>query len=139
MGIATVDGQTTHEFAAVVDPASLLVGASETGLTGLRPPNEDLLILQQRLHSLPTELHLFLSNAGLPVRVITSATLFGSSYSTDEQVDLLSVNGPVRVAAPPGWQVISSGQAAEYDGLTIFGHTKSCPALTRGRRAPIGG
>jgi hypothetical protein len=138
-GTATVDGQSTTEYSARVNPASLLVGASEAELTGLRPPNEDLLILQQSLHTLPTQLHLFLSDSGLPVRVVTSATLFASTYSTDEQVDLLSVNAPVQVAAPPGRQVISSGQAAEYDGLTIFGHTKPCPALTRGRHAPIGG
>ena len=138
-GAATVDGQRTTEFSARVDPAPLLVGASETDLSGLRPSNEDLLILQQRLHTLPTQLHLFVSDSGLPVRVITSDTLFGSTYSTEEQVDLLSVNAPVQIAAPPGRQVISSGQAAEYDGLTIFGHTKPCPALTRGRRAPIGG
>jgi len=138
-GAVTVDGQNTTEFSARVDPAALLVDASETDLPVLRPSNEDLLILQQRLRTLPTQLHLFLSDSGLPVRVITSATLFGGTYSTDEQVDLLAVNAPVQVAAPPGRQVIGPRQAGEYDGLTIFGPTKPCPALTRGRRAPIGG
>jgi hypothetical protein len=137
-GVATVDGQSTTKFSARVDPASLLAGASETDLPGLRPSNEDLLILQLRLHTLPTQLHLFLSDSGLPVRVTTSA-LFGRGFLTDERVDLLSVNSPVSVVVPPAGQVISETQAAKYDGLTSSGHTKSCPALTRGRRAPIGG
>src|SRR5487761_1914936 len=69
MGVATVDGERTTEFSALVDPASLLVGASETELPGLRPPNEDILILQQKLRTLPTQLHVYLSDSGLPVRI----------------------------------------------------------------------
>jgi hypothetical protein len=76
--------------------------------------------------------------SGLHVRVITSAR-FERTYLTGEQVDVLSVNSPVSIAAPPAGQVIGQGQAAEYDGFVLFGHTKPCPALTRGRRAPIGG
>jgi len=137
IGVATVDGERTTEFFALVDPASLLVGASETELPGLRPPNEDILILQQKLRTLPTQLHLYLSDTGLPVRISTSA-LFGTDYLTAEQVDLISVNSPISVAAPPAKLVIPARQAAEYDGLALFNHLKPCPALERERRAPIG-
>ncbi len=138
MGVATINGQRTAEFTARVAPASLLAGVSEPELPALQSHNEDTLILQQHLRTLPTQLHLFLSASGLPVRVITSAR-FARTYLTGEQVDVLSVNSPVSIAAPPADQVIGWAQAAEYEGLDPFGHTKQCPALTRGRRAPIGG
>jgi hypothetical protein len=90
------------------------------------------------LPGISPQLHLFLSASGLPVRVITS-TRFARNYLTGEQVDLLSINSPVSIAAPPADQVIGWARAAEYEGFMPFGHTKPCPALTRGRRAPIGG
>jgi hypothetical protein len=138
VGVATVDGQRTTEFTARVDPASLLVGVSEPELPPLQSHNEDTLILQQHLRNLPTQLHLFLSASGLPVRVITS-TRFARTYLTSEQIDALSVNSPVSIAAPPANQIIGWAHAAEYEGYLLFGHTKPCPAFTQGRRAPIGG
>jgi hypothetical protein len=84
------------------------------------------------------QLHLYLSPSGLPVRVVTSASV-AHTYLAGERVDVLSVNPPVSIAAPPADQVIGDARASEYEGLGLFGHTKSCPVLTRGGRAPIGG
>jgi hypothetical protein len=137
VGVATVDGQRTTEFTARVDPASLLVDVSERELPALQTRNEDTLIVQLHLRALPTQLHLFLTASGLPVRVSTSARI-ARTYLTGEQIDVLSVNSPVSIAAPPANQVIGLVQAAEYEGF-LSGHTKPCPALTRKRRAPIGG
>jgi hypothetical protein len=137
VGVATVDGQRTTEFTARVDPASLLVDVSERELPALQTHNEDTLIVQLHLRTLPTQLHLFLTASGLPVRVTTSARI-ARTYLTGEQIDGLSVNSPVSIAAPPANQVIGSVHAAEYEGF-LSGHTKPCPALARKRRAPIGG
>ena len=137
VGVATVDGQMTTEFTARVDPASLLVGVLERELPTLQIHNEDTLIVQLHLRTLPTQLHLFLTASGLPVRVTTSARI-ARTYLTGEQVDVLSLNSPVSIAAPPANHVIGFVHTAEYEGF-LSGHTKPCPALTRKRRAPIGG
>ena len=138
VGVVTVDRQRATEFTARVDPAALLTGVSEHDLPALQSDNEDTLILQLHLYTLPTQLHLFLTASGLPIRVITSAR-FSRTYLSSEQVDVLSVNSPVSIAAPTADQVIGWLRAAEYGGFRLFGHTKLCPSLTRGQRAPTAG
>jgi hypothetical protein len=136
VGAATVDGQRTTEFATTVDPSVLLRGVSEHDLPALAHSNEAVLILQTRPRTAATHLRLFLSAAGLPVRVVTTAT-FARSYEDTEQTDVLGINVPVQARQPPTRSIISEVQSLAYDGLTLFGKTKPCPGL--GGRAPIGG
>lgn len=85
-GPVTVDGQQTSEFTSTVVPA-VLFGFPEPGLPTLA-------------EALPPEkLQVFLSESGLPLRVVVTRRTEG--YSLTETTDLLAVNLPVSIKAPP--------------------------------------
>jgi hypothetical protein len=136
VGAATVDGQRTTEFAATVDPAVLLRRVSAQDLPASTRNNESILIIQLHLRTAPTQLRLFLTAWGLPVRVITTGT-FARSYEDTEQTDVLAVNVPVQARRPPTRSIISEAEWLSYTGLTLFRNTKPCPGVAT--RAPIGG
>lgn len=81
VGPATVDGQQTTELAATVEPFALLVGPSN-------PTVKDT-----------TQLEVFVTEAGLPLRVVRSQQ-FGA-ISTTDTTDVLATNVAVSVKAPP--------------------------------------
>jgi hypothetical protein len=110
-GRATADGQQATEFTAVVDPAMLLKGISERQLGMLTINNEDVLILQLHLRSLPTRLHVFITESGLPIRVVASARM--GSYATSETTDMLATNTPINLKRPSTRQTISEAQFAK--------------------------
>jgi hypothetical protein len=82
VGSAVVDGQQTTELKATVRPLALIQGASskESG-------------------ELTEQLEAFVTETGLPVRVVRSERIEGVSLS--ETTDVLAVNVPVTVKPPP--------------------------------------
>jgi hypothetical protein len=112
VGPAKVDGRQTTEFTALVDPAMLLKGVSERELRSLTINNEDLLILQTHLSSLPTNLQVFITGSGLPVRVVTSARS-GPSYAISETTEILAVNIPIKLRRPSARSTIDEADFAK--------------------------
>jgi hypothetical protein len=109
VGPATVDGQQTTEFTALVDPAMLLKGVSERELRSLTINNEDLLILQTHLSSLPTNLQVFITRSGLPVRIVTSARS-GPSSAISETTEILAVNISIKLRRPSARRTIDEAE-----------------------------
>ncbi len=90
-GSAVVDGQQTTELKATVRPLALIRGTT---------PKEGGELVEQ--------LEAFVTEAGLPVRVIRSERLAGISVS--ETTDVLAVNVPVVVKAPPARKTIAGAK-----------------------------
>jgi hypothetical protein len=81
VGPATVDGQQTTELAATVEPLALLVGPSNATVKDT------------------TALELFVTESGLPLRVVRSERFGGISIT--QTTDILATNVTVSVKAPP--------------------------------------
>lgn len=92
VGPATVDGQQTTELTASVRPLALIKGASNGG------------------PELSVALKLFVTEAGLPLRVTRSEQLGGISIT--QTTDILAINVAVAVKAPPKRRTIG-GAALE--------------------------
>jgi hypothetical protein len=107
-GPVTVEGQPTTEFTAQVEPL-LLVG-------GLTPKQEAAV----RKHRLPVTLSVFIAESGLPLRVVSE---FGAGASQIvETTEILAVNVPVAVKAPPSRRTIGEKQL----GTVILGGRLRC-------------
>jgi hypothetical protein len=91
VGSAVVDGQQTTELKATVRPFALIQGASskESG-------------------ELTEQLEAFVTETGLPVRVVRSEHIEGVSLS--ETTDVLAVNVPVTVKPPPADKTIGEAR-----------------------------
>jgi hypothetical protein len=100
VGPATVDGQQTIEFSAAVDPFKLVKGLTQEDVTNLEGD------------PLVDRLTLYLTESGLPVRVLESihngagANMVSSSATTD----ILATEVPVRVTAPPAAKTIDEAR-----------------------------
>jgi hypothetical protein len=90
-GSAVVDGQQTTVLKATVRPFALIQGATS------KEGNE-----------LAVQLEAFVTETGLPVRVTRSEHIEGISVS--ETTDVLAVNLPVVVKAPPASKTISGAK-----------------------------
>ena len=102
-GPAIVDDQPVIEFTATIDPIKL------TGVGQLLSNGGVAESLQKRGGSPPTsQLELFLSSAGLPVRI--RFTLHASSTTVTVTSDTLALEVPVEVHAPPTGEVIGRSQ-----------------------------
>jgi hypothetical protein len=85
-GSAVVRGLQTTEFTATVEPLKLLRGFTNEDLApGFKPLTETL--------------HIFLTESGLPIRVLTS--IRSRDIKSDETVEIIAINVPVRVKPPP--------------------------------------
>jgi hypothetical protein len=93
VGPATVDGQQTTEFTATVEPLSLIKGLSKKNLALIRK------------HFPSEQLEVFITEAGVPLRVSSLMRLGSSTFS--ETTDILAVNIPVKVTRPPARRTIS--------------------------------
>jgi hypothetical protein len=91
LGAQTVDGQQTTELTAAIKPLALIKGASERDVA-----------------ELPEELKVYVTEAGLPVRVIRSAQL--GSLAISQQTDVVGENVPVTVTAPPADKTIGEAK-----------------------------
>lgn len=104
-GPATVDGQQTTEFTAKIEPLGLVKGLSKKARERIRK-------------HLPSEkLSVFITESGLPLRVIASIR-FGFSTIV-ETTDILAVNIPIKVTSPPARRTIG---AAAYLKLISAKH-----------------
>jgi hypothetical protein len=88
-----VDGQATTEFMATVEPLRLVKGIPAKLLNSLR----------RKLP--PEQLEVFITEAGLPVRVVLSEQMSASPHAgastMSRTTDILAVNIPVAVKRPP--------------------------------------
>jgi hypothetical protein len=100
VGPATVDGQQTTELAATVEPLALLVGPSNATVKDT------------------TQLELFVTDAGLPLRVVRSEQFGGISIT--QTTDILATDVTVSVKAPPKRKTL--GRAGLEKLLAPKGH-----------------
>ena len=91
VGPATVDAQPTTELAAAVKPLALIKGTS-----------------QKDVQELPEELKLYVTEAGLPLRVVRTATL--GPIAISDTTDVIAENQPVSVKAPPARKTIGEAK-----------------------------
>jgi hypothetical protein len=95
-GPVTVQGQTATEFTAMVEPLAL---------SGEIPAKELALL---REHVPPTRLEVFITESGLPVRVVGSLTT--SDITSAQTTEILAVNVPVDIKRPPARKTIGQAQ-----------------------------
>jgi hypothetical protein len=105
-GPATVDGQQTLAFTATLSTARLverIFSAKELrSLNGGKPPpNSDF------------TLELWIAPSGLPVRAVTTSDIHGEEFNSQE--DILGLDVPVLVHAPPADRTISQARLIELD------------------------
>ncbi len=110
VGQTTIDGQSTTEFAATVDPARLIRDTSPEDHE-FATSSEATIIGQLRLRSLPTRLDMFITDSGLPIRILTSAKM--GMYSISETTEILATNMPVKIKAPSARETVSEAQFAQ--------------------------
>ncbi len=97
-----VDGQSTTEFTADIEPLRLIGGLTVEDVRNLRK------------HPVSTTLGLFLSEAGLPLRVIVSQS--ARYVHSVETTDIKAVEVPISVSPPPARETISVAQAHKLEG-----------------------
>jgi hypothetical protein len=120
-----LDGQTTTEFTATVEPLRLVKHI----------PAKVLSVLRRQLT--PDQLEVLITEAGLPVRVVLSQQLSASPHTgvstMSRTTDILAVNIPVSVKPPPARRTIGEKAFAKLlhtkrsSGLSIVG-TNGTPA-----------
>jgi hypothetical protein len=114
VGAATVDGQQTTEFRALVEPYRLLKGVSGKEL------DQD--------HLMPEGLEVFITESGLPLRVVLSQEqhLPVSSFDLISTTEITAVGGAFAVRPPPADRTISEAEyiklntSTSADGSTTF-------------------
>lgn len=112
VGPATVDGQASTEFAAVVVPSGPFTdGGSRTDA-----------------------LEVFITEAGLPLRVVQTST-DPSGDVTSNTTDILAVNVPVEVSPPPARLTISQ---ARVEQLSRGRHGNSSSSITSSSAVEVG-
>jgi hypothetical protein len=109
-GQTSIGGHRATVFTALVDPAPLLRRIHDRQLRTHAASNEDIVIEQTHLRSLPTKLEVFITETGLPIRIHTSAR--HGLYATSETIEILAINTPVRIARPSPRQTISEAEFA---------------------------
>jgi hypothetical protein len=102
VGPATIDGQQTTELSATVEPLSLIIGASSPGVTDA------------------SQLEVFVTEAGLPLRVVKSERFSGISVT--QTTDVLATGVTVSVTPPPKGKTL--GRAGLEKLLAPKGHAK---------------
>jgi hypothetical protein len=91
VGSAVVDGQQTTELKATVRPLGLVQGTTS-----------------KQSGELTVQLEAFVTETGLPVRVVREERIEGISLS--ETTDVLAVNVPIVVKAPPAGKTIGGAR-----------------------------
>lgn len=104
VGPVSVDGQQATEFQAAVDPLELIRGLTQ----------EDLQRIEK--HPLVEHLSVYLTESGLPVRVVTRQHLAGAnSLSSVSTTDIIALEVPVVIKAPPRGRTISQAALAKVE------------------------
>jgi hypothetical protein len=92
LGPISVDGQSTTEFSAEIEPLRLIQGLTVEDVQNLKK------------HPVSTELELFLSEAGFPLRV---TVMQDAQYvHSTETTDITAVEVPLSVSPPPARETI---------------------------------
>jgi hypothetical protein len=91
-GPISIDGQATTEFTAEVEPLRLIRGLTVEDLRNLKK------------HPVITELTLFLSEAGFPLRVALSQSARHAHFT--ETTNITAVEVPLSIAPPPPGETI---------------------------------
>ncbi len=99
IGPATVGGQQTTEFSASIEPLALVKGVSSNELSKLRA----------EIH---TRMDVFITEAGLPVRVAESVSEgHGRDYiHSSSAIEITGTEVPVSVEPPPAKETIGEAQ-----------------------------
>jgi hypothetical protein len=107
VGPATVGGQRTTEFTAVVEPLRLIKGLSSKELA------------EQRAHPLREKLDVCITESGLPVRVIQSVELRRPRHylAASLTTELTAVEAPVAFKPPPEKETISEAQFEKLERI----------------------
>jgi hypothetical protein len=95
-GPISVRGQQTSEFTLTVEPLKLLKGLSARELKALAR------------HSFAERLDLFMTEAGLPIKIVL--TTASGKQTLSETTEVLAVNVPVTIKPPPADKTISEAQ-----------------------------
>ncbi len=90
-GAVMVDGQQTTELTASVEPLALIQGASA-----------------KEAAALPAKLEVFVTESGLPLRVIRSQSL--GPIAITQSTDILAIEVPVKVKAPPARKTLGGAR-----------------------------
>ena len=93
-GTTLVRGQQTSEFTAMVEPLKLIEGLTAAEVETIeRQPISD-------------ELELFVTEAGLPIKVVSSVR--SGSENVSETTEILAVDVPVAIKPPPARETTTS-------------------------------
>ena len=115
IGPVVVDGQSTTEFTADIEPFRLIRGLTV----------EDVQRLEK--YSVSTKLQVFLSDAGIPLRVVVSES--AQHIHSIETTDITAIEAPISVFPPPAEETISVAQARALEGrsrvVSVRSHSSS--------------
>jgi len=114
VGTATIDGQQTTEFRALVEPFRLLKGVVGKEL--------------EQDHLMPESLDVFITESGLPLRVVLAEDQRSAGFSFDlvNTTDIIAVPTAVVARPPPADRTISEAEyiklntSTSADGSTTF-------------------
>jgi|CZKG01.1.fsa_nt_gi hypothetical protein len=102
-GQVSIQGQPTTRFSATVEPLRLVKGLSA----------KELEVLDK--HRFTEKLTVFVTEAGLPIRVV-AASASNKQFTSTQTTEILAVNVPVNVRRPP------AHQTAAEPSLTVKHH-----------------
>jgi hypothetical protein len=100
-GTVSIQGQASTEFTAMVEPLEL---------DSKIPPRELALL---RRHVPPRKLEVFITESGLPLRVVSS--LVARDITSVQTTEILAVNVPVSVQLPPARETIGQAQLSRLE------------------------
>jgi hypothetical protein len=109
-GPAAVGGQQTTEFTATVEPRLLIKGITV----------ED--VARFRTHPLNDTLQIFLTESGLPIRVVT--VVRSQDLNAMTTMEIIAVNVPVTVEPPPARETIAASRTKHRSKLQAPPRTK---------------
>jgi hypothetical protein len=125
VGPITIDGQQVTEFTASLAVATLLPGMKlerfVKALTSLgkilpsagKSPKQQREEAAKKLSKVPVEIELFIAPSGLPVRTIT--VLGNRNEAIGSEQDILALEVPVNVQAPPARETIGQAQLSRLE------------------------
>jgi hypothetical protein len=124
VGAATIDGQQTTEFRAFVEPFRLLKGVAGKEL--------------EQDHLAPEDLEVFVTESGLPLRVILSQAQRMTGYSFDlvSTTEITAVGTVVAVRPPPADRTISEAEYIKLNTSTSADGSTTFTVIARPARRP---
>lgn len=100
-----IEGQQASEFSATVEPLRLVKGLTEEDVSRLRR------------HPVVERLEVFLTEAGLPIRVVES--IHTEEFDDLSTTQILALNPPIDVTAPPARETSSPPRHRQRGTLSV--------------------